>query len=102
MPRCPHCMAPMSGRFSICETCGRIVSGASGLQTRISRSNSIGGIPPTPRARRGPPPGSAMGGRPLLQCLQKYVVGKSKCIGRRLMKFHVDLSDVNERVEMLL
>jgi hypothetical protein len=64
MPRCPHCMAPMSGRFSICETCGRIVSGASGLQSRISRSSSIGGAPSSPRARRGPPPGSAMGGSP--------------------------------------
>ncbi len=61
--RCPHCMAPMSGRFSICETCGRIVSGASGLQSRISRSTSIGGAPTTHRARRGPPPGAAMGGR---------------------------------------
>ncbi|MAP58029.1 MAG: hypothetical protein CL977_02895 [Euryarchaeota archaeon] len=64
MPRCPHCMAPMSGRFSICETCGRIVSGASGLQSRISRTSSIGGVQPTPRARKGPAPGSAMGGRP--------------------------------------
>ena len=57
-------MAPMSGRFSICETCGRIVSGASGLQSRISRTSSIGGVQPTPRARKGPAPGSAMGGRP--------------------------------------
>ncbi len=57
-------MAPMSGRFSICETCGRIVSGASGLQSRISRISSIGGVQPTPRARKGPAPGSAMGGRP--------------------------------------
>ena len=64
MPRCPHCMAPMSGRFSICETCGRIVSGASGLQSRISRSTNVGGSPSTPRARKGPAPGTAMGGRP--------------------------------------
>ena len=63
MARCPHCMAPMSGRFSICETCGRIVSGASGLQSRISRSTNIGGNPIRHRARRGPAPGSAMGGR---------------------------------------
>ena len=63
MARCPHCMAPMSGRFSICETCGRIVSGASGLQSRISRSTNIGGSPTMHRARRGAPPGSAMGGR---------------------------------------
>ena len=61
--RCPHCMAPMSGRFSICETCGRIVSGASGLQSRISRSTNIGAVPTTHRARKGPPPGAAMGGR---------------------------------------
>lgn len=63
-------MAPMSGRFSICETCGRIVSGASGLQSRISRSTNIGGSVPTrppsssSLTRRGPPPGAAMGGRP--------------------------------------
>ncbi len=71
MPRCPHCMAPMSGRFSICETCGRIVSGASGLQSRISRSTNIGGngthdierYSMKSVTRRGPPPGAAMGGR---------------------------------------
>tara|TARA_B000000532_G_scaffold133943_1_gene107452 strand:+ start:437 stop:2038 length:1602 start_codon:yes stop_codon:yes gene_type:complete len=40
------------------------VSGASGLQSRISRTSSIGGVQPTPRARKGPAPGSAMGGRP--------------------------------------
>jgi hypothetical protein len=65
VPRCPHCMAPMSGRFSICETCGRIVSGASGLQSRISRNTGIGGAPVRHKAQRGPPPGSAMGGRPI-------------------------------------
>ena len=61
--RCPHCMAPMSGRFSICETCGRIVAGASGLQSRISRSTNAGSTPTIHTAKRGPPPGSAMGGR---------------------------------------
>ena len=50
MARCPHCRAPMSGRFIICETCGRVTSGSSGLKARISPSG-------------GAPPGGLSGGR---------------------------------------
>ena len=40
----------MSGRFIICETCGRVTSGSSGLKARISPSG-------------GAPPGGLSGGR---------------------------------------
>ncbi|HII49614.1 MAG TPA: transglutaminase domain-containing protein [Candidatus Thalassarchaeaceae archaeon] len=64
MPRCPHCRAPMSGRFIICETCGRVTSGSSGLQARISPSDGPssgmaghGGRRPSRKAIKGAAPG---------------------------------------------